>query len=239
MTKIGMEELMEQNVRPFGLRDKAGYMFGDFGNDFTFILSSMFLLKFYTDVMGVPAGVVGIMMMAARVVDAVTDVAMGQIVDRTKPTERGKFVIWIRRMCGPVAVASFLMYASWFAHMPLGFKIFWMFFTYILWGSVCYTGINIPYGSMASAISGNPSDRAQLSNWRTIGASLAGTVIGVVMPLVVYYQDENGNNVLSGTRMMIAALVCSIGAVICYLICYAMTTERVKVEQTTSQFRVS
>ena len=123
--------------------------------------------------------------------------------------------------------------------MPLGFKIFWMFFTYILWGSVCYTGINIPYGSMASAISGNPSDRAQLSNWRTIGASLAGTVIGVVMPLVVYYQDENGNNVLSGTRMMIAALVCSIGAVICYLICYAMTTERVKVEQTTSQFRVS
>ena len=234
-----MEELMEPNVRPFGLRDKAGYMFGDFGNDFTFILSSMFLLKFYTDVMGVPAGVVGIMMMAARVVDAVTDVAMGQIVDRTKPTERGKFVIWIRRMCGPVAVASFLMYASWFAHMPLGFKIFWMFFTYILWGSVCYTGINIPYGSMASAISGNPSDRAQLSNWRTIGASLAGTVIGVVMPLVVYYQDENGNNVLSGTRMMIAALVCSIGAVICYLICYAMTTERVKVEQTTSQFRVS
>ena len=46
MTKIGMEDLMEQNVRPFGLRDKAGYMFGDFGNDFTFILSSMFLLKF-------------------------------------------------------------------------------------------------------------------------------------------------------------------------------------------------
>ena len=127
---------MEQNVRPFGLRDKAGYMFGDFGNDFTFILSSMFLLKFYTDVMGVPAGVVGIMMMAARVVDAVTDVAMGQIVDRTKPTERGKFVIWIRRMCGPVAVASFLMYASWFAHMPLGFKIFWMFLR-IFCGGVC------------------------------------------------------------------------------------------------------
>ena len=129
---------MEQNVRPFGLRDKAGYMFGDFGNDFTFILSSMFLLKFYTDVMGVPAGVVGIMMMAARVVDAVTDVAMGQIVDRTKPTERGKFVIWIRRMCGPVAVASFLMYASWFAHMPLGFKIFWMFLAYSVGECVLY-----------------------------------------------------------------------------------------------------
>ena len=46
--EIEMEDLMEQNVRPFGWRDKTGYMFGDFGNDFTFILSSMFLLKFYT-----------------------------------------------------------------------------------------------------------------------------------------------------------------------------------------------
>lgn len=39
-------------VKPFGIKDKLGYMFGDFGNDFTFLLSAMFLLKFYTDVMG-------------------------------------------------------------------------------------------------------------------------------------------------------------------------------------------
>ncbi len=51
-------------VRPFGLRDKVGYMFGDFGNDFTFMLSSIFMLKFYTDVMGISAGVVGVLMMA-------------------------------------------------------------------------------------------------------------------------------------------------------------------------------
>ena len=35
-------------VKPFGMKDRLGYMFGDFGNDFTFILSTMFLLKFYT-----------------------------------------------------------------------------------------------------------------------------------------------------------------------------------------------
>lgn len=57
-------------VRPFGIRDKIGYMFGDFGNDFTFILSSMFLMKFYTDIMGVEGWIVGVVMMVARVVDA-------------------------------------------------------------------------------------------------------------------------------------------------------------------------
>lgn len=223
-------------VKKFGMVDKLGYMFGDFGNDFTFILSSMMLMKFYSDVMGVAVGTVGLMMMVARFVDAFTDVAMGQIVDRSRPGKRGKFLPWIRRMCGPVAVASFLMYASWFEDMPMAFKIGWMFVTYLLWGSVFYTSINIPYGSMASALTGDPKERAQLSNFRTIGATLAGTFIGVALPLIVYYQDANGNQVLSGTKMSIAAAVCSIGAVICYLLCYNMSTERVKVEQKTEKF---
>ncbi len=226
----------EGTAKKFGMKDKLGYMFGDFGNDFTFILSSMFLMKFYTDVMGVSGGLVGLMMMLARFVDAFTDVTMGQIVDRSRPRGKGKFLPWLRRMCGPVAVASFLMYASWFENMSMGFKIFWMFFTYLLWGSVFYTSINIPYGSMASALSGEPKERAELSNWRTIGASLAGTVIGVVLPLVVYYTDEAGNSVLSGSRMSMAAAFCSVGAVVCYMLCYTMSTERVKVEQKTEKF---
>jgi len=228
--------MTKENVQPFGMKDKLGYMFGDFGNDFTFILSSMLLMKFYSDVMGVAVGLVGVMMMVARFVDAFTDVTMGQIVDRSKPGAKGKFLPWIRRMCGPVAVASFLIYASWFKDMPMTFKIFWMFFTYLLWGSVFYTSINIPYGSMASAISADPKERAQLSSWRTIGATLAGTTIGVVLPLLIYYKDANGNQVLSPTKSTIAALICSIGAVVCYLLCYNMTTERVKVEQKTEKF---
>lgn len=223
-------------VKPFGMKDKLGYMFGDFGNDFTFILSSMMLMKFYSDVMGISVGLVGVMMMVARFVDAFTDVAMGQIVDRSKPTKKGKFTPWLRRMCGPVALASFLMYATWFKDMPMAFKIFWMFFTYLLWGSICYTGVNIPYGSMASAISADPKDRANLSTFRTMGAMLAGAVIGVVLPLLVYYTDANGNQVLSGPKMTLAAGICSIGAVVCYMLCYSMTTERVKVEQKTEKF---
>ena len=229
---------MEMRKKPFGLSDKLGYMFGDFGNDFTFLLASIFLMKFYTDVMGVSAAVVGAMIMLARFLDAFTDVAMGQIADRSRPGAKGKFLPWIRRMSGPVAVASFLMYASWFKDMPMGFKIFWMFLTYVLWGSVFYTSINIPYGSMASAVSGEPRDRAQLSNWRTVGATLAGAFVGAVLPVLVYYKDANGNQVLSGSRMSIGAAVCSILAIVCYLICYHLTTERVKIEQQTEKFNL-
>ncbi len=236
MAKKSSSASAPAKVRPFGLRDKIGYMFGDFGNDFTFILSTSLLMKFYTDVMGVSAGLVGLMMMLARFVDAFTDVTMGQIVDRSKPTKDGKFRPWIRRMCGPVAVASFLLYATWFKDMPMAFKIFWMFFTYLLWGSVFYTSINIPYGSMASAISAEPKDRAELSNFRTIGATLAGTCIGVIMPLIIYYTNEAGEQVIDPNRVVVFSLICSIGAVICYMLCFHMTTERVKVEQKTEKF---
>ncbi len=213
----------------FGMRDKLGYMFGDFGNDFTFILSSSFMMKFYTDVMGISAGVIGALMMAARFVDAVTDVTMGQLVDRARPTKDGKFKPWLKRMCGPVAIASFLIYQSGFAGMSYGFKVAWMAVTYILWGSIFYTTVNIPYGSMASAISADAKDRAELSTWRTIGATLAGLVIGVGTPLAAYVT-VNGNTVLSGPRMTIIAGVFSVLAIICYLLCFQLVRERVPVE---------
>lgn len=227
----------KSSVRPFGMKDKLGYMFGDFGNDFTFLLSSMFMMKFYTDVMGIAAGLVGLLMMLARFVDAFTDVTMGQIVDRSKPTKDGKFRPWIKRMCGPVAIASFLIYQSAFANMAYGFKVFWMFFTYILWGSIFYTSINIPYGSMASAVSPEPNDRVQLSTWRTIGSSLAALVIGTGTPMVAY-EVVNGATVLSGTKMTIVAGVFSVCAIICYLLCFNLVRERVEIPQNTTELNI-
>ena len=222
-------------VRPFGMRDKLGYMFGDFGNDFTFMLSSSFMMVFYTDIMGVPAAIVGLLMMVARFVDAFTDVAMGQIVDRAKPTKDGRFRPWIKRMCGPVAIASFLIYQSEFAGMPMAFKVVWMFVTYILWGSIFYTSINIPYGSMASAISPEANDRTQLSTFRSIGATLANLVIGTATPLLAY-ETVNGTPQLSGSRMLFMAGLFSVCAIICYIICFNLTTERVVIPAKTEKF---
>ena len=218
-----------KSQRPFGIRDKIGYLFGDFGNDFTFILSSSFLLKFYTDVMGVSAAVVGVIIMLARFVDGFTDVTMGRICDRGRVTKNGKFKPWILRMCGPVALASFLIYQSGLSDTVMWFRILWLIVTYILWGSVFYTSINIPYGSMASAISREPDDRQSLSTYRTMGSTLAGVIVGAGIPLLAYETVE-GNTVLNGRIFTTIAGVFSILAIICYLICYFLVTERVTPE---------
>lgn len=228
---------MKRNkIRPFGMRDKLGYLFGDFGNDFTFILSTSILMKFYTDVMGVSAGIVGIIMMIARFADAVTDVTMGRICDAAKPTAAGKFKPWLLRMCIPVAAASFLMYAPGLApetvsHWSNGARIAYLAITYILWGSFCYTGVNIPYGSMASAISADPGDRASLSTFRTMGGMLAGMFIGIGLPLVAYDKVTTAAgetlSVINGNKVAISAAVFSVLAILCYLLAYRLITERV------------
>ena len=96
-------------LRPFGWKDRVGYMLGNVANDFTFIFASLYLQVFYTDVLGINAGLVGTMFLISRIVDAFTDTAMGRICDKTKATKNGKFKPWLLRACGPVALASFLM----------------------------------------------------------------------------------------------------------------------------------
>ena len=222
------------SARPFGLRDKLGYLFGDFGNDFTFVLSSSFLMKFYTDVMGVEAAIVGVVMMVARFVDAFTDVAAGRICDRSRSTPAGKFKPWILRMCVPVALSSFLIYQSGLSGLPMYAKVGYLLVTYILWGSVFYTFINIPYGSMASAISADPDDRQSLSTYRTMGGMLAGMIIGAGVP-VFAYETIHGNSVFSGRRFTLIAGVFSILSIFCYLACYFLTTERVRPRQESAE----
>ena len=231
--------IRETQVRPFGRRDKLGYLFGDFGNDFTFILSTMVLMKFYTDVVGISAGAVGTIMMVARFVDAFTDVTMGRICDRSRPVPGvGKFRPWILRMCVPVALSSFLMYLGGIAAWPYAAKVGYLLVTYILWGSVFYTSVNIPYGSMASAITSEPDERQSLSTYRSMGATLAGTIIGVLLPMVAY-EKIDGVERMIGPRVTLAAGVFSVLAIIAYLLCYALTRERIVPEARTDAPKLS
>lgn len=221
----------ERNIRPFGWRDKVGYMLGNIGNDFTFIFASLFLTVFYTDVLGINAGLVGTMFLISRIVDAFTDTAMGRIADKTKATKNGKFKPWLLRACGPVALASFLMYQTFIMDTPMALRVVYMFVTYLLWGSICYTAINIPYGSMASVMSAEADDRASLSTFRGVGSLIPQVIVGVVMPTFLYKTMEDGTKLANAEMFPVIALVMSVLAVICYIACYFMCTERMKVTE--------
>ena len=220
-----------KSFRLFGWRDKVGYMIGNVANDLMFIFASLYLQVFYTDVLGINAALVGTMFLMSRVVDAFTDTAMGRIADKTKATKNGKFRPWLLRACGPVALASFLMYQTFLADASMTLRVVYMFVTYLFWGSICYTAINIPYGSMASVMSSEADDRAALSTFRGLGSLIPQIIIGVVMPMFLYTKLEDGSQVVNASAFPVLAAILAVASAACYIICYFMCTERVPVTE--------
>lgn len=218
------------HMRPFGLKDKIGYLFGDLGNNFSFAFAGSYLMVFYTKVLGLSGAFVGALFLAARIVDAFTDITMGRIVDTMPSAKDGRFRPWLRRMCVPVALTSTLLYLHWVAAWPYWAKVIYVIVTYIAWGSFCYTAVNIPYGSMASVISHEAEDRAALSTYRSVGASLAGLAIGTVVPLFIYETDSMGNQLVMPMRFTVTAVCFGVLAFLCYVICYKLCRERVSFE---------
>lgn len=210
-------------MKKFGTSDKIGYMFGDFGNDFFFLFVASYLMLFYTDIMGISGAVVGILFLVARIWDAFMDVAWGRFIDSRKSGKNGKFKPWMMRMSFPLAVFGVLMFTK-IPGMPNQFYMIYAFATYIIWGSL-YSTVNIPYGSMASVITGNSTERASLSTFRSVGSAIAGTIVSVIVPLIIFV-----NNKADAGRFSIISIVFAVLAMVCYSLCYFLTTERIVIQ---------
>jgi len=206
-------------IRKFGLRDKLGYMFGDLGNDFFFILVSSFLMVYYTDIFNISAAAVGVMFLIARLWDAVADVTWGRFIDTRRASKHGKFKPWIFRMSFPLVLSGVLMFVK-IPGMSDNFYLVYAFVTYLIWGTL-YSTVNIPYGSMASVITEDPVERTALSTFRTMGAVIASLAINVIGPLILFVDNEANAN-----RFLIGAIIFGLISLASYLACYKMSTER-------------
>ena len=215
--------------RKFGIRDKLAYMLGDVGCNLVLTLANSYLLVFYTKVMGVPGAIVGTIFMLARFVDAFTDVAVGRMVDLHSDKHGDRFRPWMAYGAIPLVISSCMMYNYLLADAAMGVKIAWLVITYLLFGSICYTTVNIPYGAMSNVITADSGERASLSTWRNVGAQIGGVILGVLIPMLIYVKDENGNSVASGSRFFWASVVLGIGALITILICWKFSVERVRI----------
>jgi glucuronide carrier protein len=154
-----------------------GYSAGDAANNLAFSITSFFLLVYYTDVAGISAAAVGTMFLVVRLWDAFADVFAGRVVDRTQ-TRWGKFRPFLLFGSLPLLLMSFLTFhvPGW---SPSG-KLLYAYVTYALLG-LAYSLVNIPYGSLATAMTQLPKERAKLAAARGVGAA----VIIMLLVLVV------------------------------------------------------
>ena len=186
-------------ARTSGLKGKdyVGYALGDTACCLVFGLVTSLLQKFYTDIFGLTPLFIMIMFIGARVWDAVNDPIMGRITDLTKPNKYGRYRPWFLYASIPLTISAILMFVKWpgLGEGAVGTMVY-ATFTYVLFG-MCYTMLQIPYGSLASVVTTDEKERTKLSVFRSIGAGI-GSVPVILIASFAYKDrlDEFGNPVI-------------------------------------------
>jgi glycoside/pentoside/hexuronide:cation symporter, GPH family len=201
------------------MKEKIAYGLGDTASNIIFQTVMMFLLIFYTDVVGLSPALVGTLFLVVRIFDAITDPLMGAMADRTK-TKWGQFRPYLLWLALPFGLISILAFTTF--DLSDDGKIIYAFASYSLL-MIAYTAINIPYSALGGVLTADPKERVSVQSYRFVFGMLGGLIVAAgTMPLVAYFGQ--GDKALGYQYTMIAM---SILGVILFLLCFAGTQERV------------
>ena len=230
MKKQKTPQLDANGKRKFGILDSVSYAAGDLGCNMSFALKGT-MAAFWTQVMGLGLWY-SLLLVVVQVWDAINDPLIGSIVDSDRHTyKRNKFLqyIWVGSIGLIVGGACCFLP---FPGAPTWAKIIIFIAGYVLWDAF-YTVANVPYGSLLSLISSEPADRASLSAWRSIGSMLGNMLPMVILPFIIYNEDES----LNGPRVFLAALIMGVLGFICFQFMIKTTEVRVDTELKVSEER--
>ncbi len=230
MKKQKTPKLDASGKRKFGILDSVSYAAGDLGCNMSFALKGT-MAAFWTQVMGLGLWY-SLLLVVVQVWDAINDPLIGSIVDSDRRTyKRNKFLqyIWVGSIGLIVGGACCFLP---FPGAPTWAKIIIFIAGYVIWDAF-YTVANVPYGSLLSLISNEPADRASLSAWRSIGSMIGNMLPMVILPFIIYNEDES----LNGPRVFLAALIMGVLGFICFQFMIKTTEVRVDTEIKVSEER--
>ena len=208
---------------------RFAYGCGDTACNLVFGMMSTILTLFYTDYAGIPAATVGLVMLLSRVFDGVSDMIMGVVVEHTH-SKWGKSRPWLLWMSVPFAISAVLLFTV--PHTTAFLQFLYIFVTYNFCTTVCYTAINLPYGSLSAMMTRDSDERAYLSIVR-MGLSPFGRILAVTvsLPLIQFF----GNDQAAWIKTM---SIWGVLAVILLVINFAFCKETVQIEAVKKQAKI-
>jgi sugar (glycoside-pentoside-hexuronide) transporter len=199
--------------------EKIGYSLGDCAANFVFQTQIMFLMGFYTDVLGISALAAGNIFLFSRLWDAFNDPMMGAIADRTN-TRWGKFRPWILWTAVPFAVLFVLAYTA--PDFDYNGKLLWAVITYNGLMMI-YTANNIPYSALTGVMTGDMAERASLVTWRFVLAMIAQFLVQTFTLILV--ARLGGGDTARGYQLTIGLWAAI--AVAFFVVTFFTTRERI------------
>lgn len=218
-----------QNVT--GKEKWLGYLLGPCGALLLNAVLATYLNVYYTDVLnltGVWGGAfLAIFPIVSKVIDAITNVIMGYIIDRTK-TKQGKARPWLLLSAPLLAVTGVLLFVVPSGNQKL--QIAWVMISYNLFYSFAYTIYNMSHGLMVPLSTRNTIQRGGLSVFNQISSiMMSGILVALLFPMAIMP--------LLGVNKSLWIIVMSVLSIIALpltLLEYYFTKERVTEEQVDS-----
>lgn len=154
-------------------KEVIGFGLGDFGFNLFWSTTGLYLLLFYTDVLGIPAGTAGLIILVCLVWDGVTDPLMGAIASRTR-SRWGRYRPYVLIGAPFTAISFWLM----FTRPPMGqdWAVAWALGTHLLFRTA-YTVQSIPYSSLSAVITTDSNQRGRLAASRMVCATTSGLLV--------------------------------------------------------------
>lgn len=210
--------------KKLSVKNYIGYALGDMGGVITFGTIGSFLQMFYTDVLHISLPKITVLMLIARIWDAINDPICGALIDSRKPTKFGRFRPYVFWFSVPLAIVFVLTFIK-IPGLSENQYLIYAYITYILYGML-YTAVNIPYGSMASAMTNDLKERSTLSVIRSLGAGFGSAPGQILLPLFVYSTvAETGAKYLHAGKLMIGVIILAGFSVIIYFAFFKLTRE--------------
>ena len=154
--------------------NKVGYGIGDVAANCSYGLVTSFVLIYLTNTVGLNAGIVGTLIMASKLLDGISDIIFGMIIDRTK-TKMGKARPWMFGAQFGVSITMIMLFAI--PDMGANMQYVYFFIVYTLMNVIFYTASNIAYSSLTSLTTKNSNERVQLGSIRFIFSLLTNLVV--------------------------------------------------------------
>jgi GPH family glycoside/pentoside/hexuronide:cation symporter len=200
--------------------EKVGFGAGDMAVNV--VISAMFLIVsyFYTDIYGLKPAHMGVLFLATRLVDAVTDPLMGIITDRVN-SRWGRFRPWFLYMSVPFGLSVFLMFST--PDWDYNAKLIWAYATYIF-VTLMFTAVTIPYISLIGVLTSDPQERLSANGYRLFFAKVAAFLVTIIVPIMA--QRWGGDNLATGYQAAMGVMAGM--ATLLFLFCFFTTTERVE-----------
>ena len=156
----------------------VGYGSGDIAGNVVYAFLTSFVMIYLTNTIGLNAGIVGTLIAVSKLLDGVTDVFFGNMIDKTK-SKMGKARPWMFYGFFGCAVTLFAIFA-----IPTNMGQFaqyaWFLIAYTLLNAVFYTANNIAYSALTSLVTKNSSERVQMGSFRFIFAFSTSLLIQTI-----------------------------------------------------------